>query len=112
MQTRRRTSNVGFTLLELMVVVAIVGILGGLAIPAYLGYLDKARNARSIAEIRSIEKSIMLFYANNESYPATLAQIGANTTLDPWGTPYQYVNLMAGGPVTSNDGPQSESRNL
>ena len=63
----------GFTLIELMVAVAIVGILGGIAIPSYLGYLDKARIARSIAEIRQIEKSIKLAYATAESYPLTLA---------------------------------------
>ena len=90
----RQNDSDGFTLIELALVVAIVGILGGLAIPGYLGYLDKARIARSIAEIRHIEKSIKLVYANTEHYPTTLAEIGMDNILDPWGIPYQYLNLM------------------
>jgi len=82
--------------MELMIVVAIIGILGGIAIPAYLGYLDKARIARTIAEIRHIEKSIKLAYATAERYPTSLAEVSADKILDPWGTPYQYFNLNAG----------------
>jgi general secretion pathway protein G len=103
----RQNDNDGFTLIELALVVAIVGILGGLAIPGYLGYLDKARIARSIAEIRHIEKSIKLFYANTEHYPTTLVEIGMDNVLDPWGIPYQYLNLMnlsAAVPVPSGTG--------
>jgi general secretion pathway protein G len=82
--------------MELMIAVAIVGILGGIAIPAYLGYLDKARIARTIAEIRHIEKSIKLAYATTEHYPATLAEVAADKILDPWGTPYQYLSVNGG----------------
>lgn len=84
----------GFTLMELMIVVAIIAILGGLAVPAYLSYLEKARIARSIAEIRHIEKSVRLYYVSNEKYPITLAEAGVNDIRDPWGTPYQYLNVM------------------
>ncbi|HKY73488.1 MAG TPA: prepilin-type N-terminal cleavage/methylation domain-containing protein [Nitrospira sp.] len=90
-----RQCSKGFTLMELMVVVAIIGILGGIAVPSYLGYLDKARNARSIAEIRHIEKSVKLFYVNAERYPLTLAELGVDNIRDPWGTPYQYLNVLA-----------------
>jgi general secretion pathway protein G len=102
----RRIDSDGFTLLELMIVVAIVAILGGIAIPAYLGYLDKARIARTIAEIRHIEKSIKLFYATTEVYPTTLAEVAADKILDPWGTPYQYLSLSGG--VLADGGAQDE----
>lgn len=92
----RPTCNHGFTLMELMIAVAIIGILGGIAIPAYLGYLDKARIARTIAEIRHIEKSIKLAFATTEHYPTSLAEVSADKILDPWGTPYQYFNPNAG----------------
>jgi general secretion pathway protein G len=85
----------GFTLMELMLVVAILGILGSVAVPAYLGYLEKARVARSIAEIRHIEKSIKLFYVTADNYPLTLAELGVDNVRDPWGMPYQYLNVMA-----------------
>jgi general secretion pathway protein G len=94
MMTRSRCCR-GFTLMELMLVVAIIGILGGAAIPSYLGYLDKARIARSIAEIRHIDKSIQLFYATSEAYPMSLADVGVDNIRDPWGMPYQYLNLIS-----------------
>ena len=93
--------------MELMIAVAIVGILGGIAIPAYLGYLDKARIARTIAEIRHIEKSIKLTYATTERYPATLAEVAADKILDPWGTPYQYVSVNGG--VVADAGAQDDA---
>jgi general secretion pathway protein G len=94
--------------MELMIAVAIVGILGGIAIPAYLGYLDKARIARTIAEIRHIEKSIKLAYATTERYPTTLAEVAADTILDPWGTPYQYLSVN-GGVVADGGAPDEAS---
>jgi general secretion pathway protein G len=79
-------------------VIAIVGLLAGLAIPAYLGYLDKARIARCIAEIRYIEKSVKAFYFGSDAYPNNLTEAGAGQMVDPWGTPYQYLNISGGGP--------------
>ena len=93
--------------MELMIAVAIVGILGGIAIPAYLGYLDKARIARTIAEIRHIEKSIKLTYATTERYPATLAEVAADKILDPWGIPYQYLSVTGG--AVADGGAQDEA---
>jgi general secretion pathway protein G len=94
----------GFTLIEIMMVVAIAGILAGLAIPGYYGYLDKARIARAIAEIRYIEKSVKAFYFSSDEYPDTLAAAGAGNIADPWGTPYQYLKLAGAGPGNGGGG--------
>jgi general secretion pathway protein G len=85
----------GFTIIELMIAVAIVGALAGLAIPNYLGYLDKARLTRCIAEIRYIERAIDSYEAANESLPNTLVEVGAGDMVDPWGNPYEYLNIAA-----------------
>ena len=85
----------GFTIIELMIAVTIVGALAGLAIPNYLGYLDKARLARCIAEIRYIERAIDSYEAANESLPNTLVEVGAGEIVDPWGNPYEYLNIAA-----------------
>lgn len=103
--TCRPNSESGFTLIEIAMVVAIVGVLAGLAGPGYLGYLDKARTARAIAEIRAVEKSVKAFYfSSSDVYPNTLAEVGAGSILDPWGTPYQYLNISGGGPGNGGGG--------
>lgn len=85
----------GFTIIELMIAVTIVGALAGLAIPNYLGYLDKARLARCIAEIRYIERAIDSYEAAYDLFPNTLAEVGAGEIVDPWGNPYEYLNIAA-----------------
>jgi general secretion pathway protein G len=106
MQTRASKPNFdeGFTLIEIAMVVVIVGVLAGLAIPGYLGYLDKARIARCIAEIRYIEKSVKAFYISSDVYPNTLVEVEAGHLVDPWGTPYQYLNVSGGGPGNGGGG--------
>lgn len=97
----------GFTLVELMTVVAIIGLLAGLAIPNYLEYVEKARVVRAIVEIRSIATAIDAFYVTSDRYPTSLAEVGAATMIDPWGNPYEYFNIVAwasGGNGNGNGG--------
>ena len=85
----------GFTIIELAIVLVIVGALAGLAIPTYLGYLDKARLTRCIAEIRYISRAVDSYKTAYDVYPNTLAEAGAGDIVDPWGNPYQYLNIEA-----------------
>ena len=98
-------SSRGFTLIEMMFVITIIGILSTFAIPKYQGYIEKAREARCIAEIRYLERDIQAYYVANEKYPTTLADLGLsiNNMLDPWGNSYQYL-LIAGSKWASNKG--------
>ena len=82
-----------FTLVELMVTVAIIGVLASIAIPAYQDYMDKAKTIRAISDIEKIGRYLHDYHIDNNGYPASLAEIGADNILDPWGNPYQYLNL-------------------
>ena len=82
-----RTSK-GFGLLELMVVRVVAGLLATLAIPAYKQFVDRARTARAIGDISSIDLEIEKFRLKNDSFPP----------LDPWRRPYTYLNIAAAGP--------------
>lgn len=92
----RKEVLAGFTLVELMTVIAILGTLAGIGIPAYSGYLNKARITKAIADLRIIEKEIKLFEIDRDALPDDLADIGRGNFMDPYGRPYQYVNFATG----------------
>jgi general secretion pathway protein G len=83
----------GFTLVEMLAVIAILGTLSGIAIPAYNRYIEMARIARAIAEIHMLQTGIEVFELESHAYPLTLNDIKAEDLLDPWGNPYLYANF-------------------
>ncbi len=87
----------GFTLLELVFVVAIIAILTAIAIPSHRSYLDKADVLKAVGEIRELEGQIDTFRAEFGAYPNGLADVGEAGRLDPWGSPYEYLNLANAG---------------
>ena len=91
----RRTRSTGFTLIELMLVLAIVATLAAMGIPRLYGAVESARIARAISDIRAIEIELTP-YDSPGKLPASLAAIGRGTLLDPWGHPYKYLPFPAG----------------
>ncbi len=100
--TRPQTTsspNKGFTLLELLTVLAIVGILVAIAIPAFSDYREKALIQRCCVELHGIELEIIAYQLENDEFPSTLTDIYPTPRLDPWNQPYQYLRI-AGGDIT------------
>ena len=65
-----KKSEKGFTLIELMIVVAIIGILASIAIPKYNDYRDSAFNAAAQAEMKNVQTALEgQYYAKDLSYP-------------------------------------------
>jgi general secretion pathway protein G len=87
----------GFSLIELMMVIAIIGTLAAIAVPNYIAYRDKAQMTKAISDIQFIERQIDLFVLDNDRLPASLAEIGLDGMLDPYGNPYEY-QPVAGTP--------------
>jgi general secretion pathway protein G len=110
---RNPTTERGFTLIELMVVLVILGVLAALIVPKVMDRPDEARVMAAKQDIAAIVQALKLYRLDNMRYPSTeqglqalvakptLAPVPANWKAggyleklpnDPWGAPYQYLH--------------------
>ena len=96
----------GFTLIQLMIVVAIIGILAAIALPAYQNYLIRAQVSEGPSLLGAVETSLSENYANTGTAPANLAAIGINNAITG-----KYVSgiTMTNGQVTITYGNSANS---
>jgi general secretion pathway protein G len=94
LQLQQHTPSRGFTLFEIVVVLAIGGLLFALAVPALQSYIDRTRIGQAITDIGRISASIKQYSRTKGAFPDTLADVSLDTLADPWGRPYQYLNLV------------------
>jgi type IV pilus assembly protein PilA len=77
----KKTNQKGFTLIELMIVIAIVGILAAVALPAYQDYTIRARISEPLALLGEAKTSMTEYYIANGTLPLTPTAAGIRTVI-------------------------------
>lgn len=107
----------GFTLVELLVVVAILGILGTIAITNVTEHIKKTNETAAKASVDSIKGAVTTYYINKKKMPSSLTQLiegtddnppilegGEGALIDPWDNEYKYeqhgkrFTILSAGP--------------
>ena len=112
-----RRSAAGFTLVELLVVLAILTMLAGLVGPRVLGMLGGAKSKTAAVQIADIEKALEIYKLDVGRFPSTEEGLDAlvkkpgaaggwsgpylkgGLPSDPWGNPYRYASPGANGGI-------------
>lgn len=110
-KTTKGSNNAGFTLIEIMVVLAIIGVLSALIVPNVMDRFDQAKVLAARADIANLTNALKMYRLDNGTYPSGEEGLAAlvnrpvtqaemanwrryidNLPSDPWGNPYVYVN--------------------
>ncbi len=101
----------GFTLIELMIVVAIIGILAAIAIPAYQDYLIRSQVSEGLNMAAAAKASVSEFYANRGTWPGTNSEAGLGSAASINGKYVQGVTIGNGG-ITVGFGHEANATHL
>lgn len=88
----------GFTLIELMIVIAILGILMAIAIPAYQDYLSRARASEALLAVAPVKMGVSEYTISNGAFPTSLSEAGVTFAQTSYVT---SLTVGAGGVITS-----------
>jgi len=83
----------GFTLIEILLVLVIAGILIAIAVPSYERYLERSRLVETTLDLGTMQKTINDYSLAKGALPDGLGDVGYGAKMDPWGRPYEYLNL-------------------
>jgi len=84
-RTATNSSEAGFTLVELMVVVVIVGLLSSVALPSFLNQQNKAKAACAETQVSGLAKEQQIHFAEHNTFANSLEELGHSNSYTPSG---------------------------
>ncbi|MBF0172222.1 MAG: pilin [Magnetococcales bacterium] len=96
---KHRMDQKGFTLIELMIVIAIIGILAAVAIPSYMDYTVRAKMSGPLSLASMAKSHVAEFYQANGSWPATNSLAGMSSS-NAYTSPYVRRLAVATSQIT------------
>lgn len=101
----------GFTLIELMIVVAIIGILAAIALPAYQDYTKRSHVSEGLSLAGAAKMGVSEYYADKGVWPSTNASVGLASATSIKGNAVRSVSVGASGVITVTYNTKVESGN-
>ena len=113
-EAEHAAGQAGFSLVELLVVLAIIGMIATMVTPQVLGYLGRARGDTARIQVKNIAQAVELYYLDQGTYPTAQQSLqelvqptgpawrgpylrDARGLIDPWNQPYLYRSPGMGG---------------
>lgn len=93
---RARLRSAAYTLIEVLIVTAVIGAMAAIAMPAVHEVRNLVKVRAAAEEVRVLQNEIAAFEATHGRLPVSLGEVERSDMVDPWGNPYEYLNLEAG----------------